>query len=389
MIDKITKFIYASITYLFVYLFLVIPTRVLKVKVPKNIWLIGELRDSARDNGLAFYEYCAKNHLGNIYYVIDKKSPDYNFIKYKNHVIQYGSIKHIYYYLLASRVIVCFEGGLCLSKTLENILRKTGIFRANEVFLQHGITKDYILNYTFENYKPDLFITATKPETEFIIEKFNQPKRAVKMTGFARFDLLKNTATGAGSILVAPTWRRWMVSLTPEDFAKTTFFKKYTELFNKLSNLGDINTTVYLHNNFQKYTHLFPTYKNIHFVTSNNARINALFMKSDLMITDYSSVAFDFAYMNKPVVYYQFDADEFFSKHYQRGYFSYKRDGFGPVARTPSECLTEIDRIKRRNFSMSEKYSNRAKNIFAYSDNKNCERIYHKVVELDKGAVHA
>ncbi len=389
MISKIAKFIYASIVYTFVYLFLVVPTRVLKIKVPNDIWLVGELRDSARDNGLAFYEYCAKNHHDNVYYVINKKSPDYNFIKYKNHVIQYGSIKHIYYYLLASRVVVCFEGGLCLSKALENILRKIGVLRTSEVFLQHGVTKDYISGYTFEHYKPDLFITATKPETKFIVEKFNQPKRVVKMTGFARFDLLENIATGTGSILVAPTWRRWMTSLRPDDFVKTTFFKKYTELFDILSNLDDTSTIVYLHNNFQKYTHLFPIYKNIRFVTSNDVRINTLFMKSDLMITDYSSVAFDFAYMNKPVIYYQFDADEFFSKHYQRGYFSYERDGFGLVTKTSPECLAEISRIKRRNFSMSKKYSARAKSIFTYNDNNNCERIYRKVAELDKGATYA
>ena len=32
------------------------------------------------------------------------------------------------------------------------------------------------------------------------------------------------------------------------------------------------------------------------------------------MITDYSSVAFDFSFLNKPVIYYQFDRNEFLGK---------------------------------------------------------------------------
>ena len=37
-----------------------------------------------------------------------------------------------------------------------------------------------------------------------------------------------------------------------------------------------------------------------------------IFAQTDLMITDYSSVAFDFAYLRKPIVYSQFDRDSFF-----------------------------------------------------------------------------
>ena len=54
------------------------------------------------------------------------------------------------------------------------------------------------------------------------------------------------------------------------------------------------------------------------------------------MITDYSSVAFEMAYLKKAVLYYQFDEEEFFSgKHWQKGYFDYRKDGFGAV------CVSE------------------------------------------------
>ena len=54
------------------------------------------------------------------------------------------------------------------------------------------------------------------------------------------------------------------------------------------------------------------------------------------MLTDYSSVAFDFAYLRKPIVYAHFDKEAFFSgEHsYTAGYFDYERDGFGE-----SDCV--------------------------------------------------
>ena len=57
-----------------------------------------------------------------------------------------------------------------------------------------------------------------------------------------------------------------------------------------------------------------------------------IFSTSGLVVTDYSSIAFDFAYLRKPVVYAQFDKEEFFAGHtYDQGYFDYERDGFGEV----------------------------------------------------------
>ena len=56
------------------------------------------------------------------------------------------------------------------------------------------------------------------------------------------------------------------------------------------------------------------------------------FQKNALLITDFSSVAFDFAYLKKPVIYAQFDRDTFFQGQvYDKGYFDYERDAFGPV----------------------------------------------------------
>lgn len=56
-------------------------------------------------------------------------------------------------------------------------------------------------------------------------------------------------------------------------------------------------------------------------VLDDTLSVQELLIDCDAMITDYSSVFFDVAYMNKPLCYFQFDYDEFYSKHYRPGYF--------------------------------------------------------------------
>ena len=69
--------------------------------------------------------------------------------------------------------------------------------------------------------------------------------------------------------------------------------------------------------------------------------VQDLLIRSSVLVTDYSSVFFDFAYMGKPVIYYQFDEDEFRKNHYQEGYFSYREHGFGRVLKYENERLKE------------------------------------------------
>ena len=105
-------------------------------------------------------------------------------------------------------------------------------------------------------------------------------------------------------------------------------------------------------------------------------------MESAALITDYSSIFFDFAYMNKPLAYYQFDYDKFRSGHYQEGYFSYKRDGFGPVINSAEELMWWIKNVIACSFANEQKYTDRINEFFTLRDTKNCERTYNAICGL-------
>lgn len=110
--------------------------------------------------------------------------------------------------------------------------------------------------------------------------------------------------------------------------------------------------------------------------------IQESFAEAAMMITDYSSVAFECAYIDRPIAYYQFDRARFFAgQHIHRaGYFDYRDDGFGPVAETQEEVLDAIEKALEGN--EDPVYAQRRESFFAFRDGRCCERVYNAIREL-------
>lgn len=135
----------------------------------------------------------------------------------------------------------------------------------------------------------------------------------------------------------------------------------------------------------QPYTGLFSVSDdNIIIADSNHYDVQGLLMQSKLLITDYSSVYFDFAYMGKPVIYYQFDSEQYYAKHYKKGYFDYEKMGFGPVVGNEEEVISNLEQICDAQFKPSTLYLNRMNEFFPTRDNENCARIYRAITDISK-----
>ena len=104
-----------------------------------------------------------------------------------------------------------------------------------------------------------------------------------------------------------------------------------------------------------------------------------LLLKSSLLITDYSKIFFDFAYIGKPVIYCHFDFEEYKNTHYQRGFFDYNRDGFGTVCNDINSTIEEITFEIENNCTIRKKFLKRIKKFFVFTDNKNNERIFNEI----------
>lgn len=369
----------------------------------REIWIIREKRDEARDNGYHFYKYIRENYPNvDAYFVITSDSVDrYKIEKYGN-LIEADSWKHCIYFLAAEYSISSQQYGAYpfhFSVKMLNYVQKLCNRKQKVIFLQHGIIKDKFPAdvFAYDRCNIDYFVTSSKREYEFVKNTYNYPEHAIGEVGLARFDHLHTPHIVEKKILVMPTWRRWLdtkVNLALTDaqnsFYSSDYFSAYAELLSdevmieKLRKHG-YKLVFYMHYKLQPYVNAFKAFENDIVIIADKANydVQELLMSSQLMITDYSSVYFDFAYMNKPVIYYQFDKERFRKGHYEEGYFSYEKDGFGPCFEDWNSMRDYISEMLENQCKQPQVYDLRVKEFFDLRDNHNCERTYLAIKELD------
>ena len=110
--------------------------------------------------------------------------------------------------------------------------------------------------------------------------------------------------------------------------------------------------------------------------------VQTLLMASALLITDFSSIQFDFAYMLKPEIYYQFDEARYWGTHHDRGYFDYRADGFGEVVTTQEALLTAIEAALASECAVTPEMQKHIRDTFGALDDHNCERNHQAIREL-------
>ena len=365
-------------------------------------WLFIDKETKADDNAEHLYRYVLTHHPEQeAYFVLRKSSSDWDRLAAENfNLLEFGSKR--------------FEEKLKLSSALfsshadryfMDYFGKDTLKGKKFIFLQHGIIMHDLSIWLNNVAKISLFCTSTLPEYHFI-SGTNSPYKyshEVKLTGLARHDSLLEKAqkyTTTKNILIMPTWRNNIVGALKQgsvkrelnpNFTKTDYFKHWYALLNspELKNISEkygYSITFIPHPNISDYLELFeiPSYIECPSHTKNIS-IQDSIAKASVMITDYSSVSFDMAFLKKSTLYYQFDADDFFSGNHtsHQGYFSYEKNGFGPIVKTLNELINNLNLLLKHNCTIPEPYVSRIHHTYPQCDGKNCERIYQEVMRLE------
>lgn len=376
---------YKEVYILFLYFIL----RIIKYK--KDIWLIGERKDTAQDNSYVFFKYLKENKKEvNSYYIIDKSSNDYKKISNYNKVLNWGSIRHTLYLLIARFSINSYsEKANMYTEEYKNILKLfPNITNRKKVFLQHGVIGLSRLNHSLHKNRADLdlFFVSSDFEKSHIVNEYGYGEEEVKVSGLCRWDnLFQGDYIKNNTILIMPTWRNWLKN--EEDLLKSQYFNKYIELlqnekFLKIVKENRYNVKVYFHYHIEKLIRNidFKLSDEIQIVYRNEEDIQELIKSSDIFISDYSSVIFDFAFMKKPVLLYQFDYDLFFNNHYNEGPIENK-DFFPFIGKTQDEILKKLEKVCKYEFSY-ENYTNKINKFINNIDDHNCQRTFDSIINL-------
>lgn len=352
----------------------------------QHIWLVYEkFCITAQENGYYFFDHCMKQKKGNVYFILDKSSAQWQEMqKYSKNVVPFLSFRHILY-LLASDLFISPDGRYHAYawKPMPNPVTRE-ISRKDIFFLQHGVTALKKVDHLFgKNGSSPMtyFVTTSKHEQNIITEYLGYPPEKAPILGFARWDALKSSSDPLHPmILLMPTWRSWLEGQDDDHFIHSEYYQHYTSLLND-PNLQDIlkkhgiRLVFYIHPKLKEFISTFhASDSQIELVSFNSRPLNQLLMECSMMITDYSSAAWDVYYQSKPVLFYQFDLEQY--NETNGSYIDMEKELFGDRCTQKEELIQLIHAYAQNGFQEKEAYTLMRKDYFAYCDHDNCKRTY-------------
>lgn len=359
----------------------------------RRIWLFLDRPGKADDNAEHLFRYAAHLNDGiEKYFVLEEGSPDYTRMQHFGNVVPFGSSQHKILHLFAEKYIsAAFDFSYIFPFGADNRIELfQGLCNAKFIFLQHGITKDdmsQVLNKWVRNAK--LFVTTTEDEYQSILSsEYGYTTDQVKLLGFPRFDGLQDKSQK--QILFLFTWRKDLAQRDPTSgmvynstFKNSHYFKSihgllYNQELQQAAKRYGYKLVFRPHPAVYVQLQDFDNASSAITIVPNEESYQELYANASLAITDYSSAIFDFAYLKKPIVYYQFD-----NNNWDSGYFDYETMGFGEVFSDESDVVQAIIKHMENDCTISEQYLQRIENFFTFGDKDNCKRVYDAIINME------
>ena len=312
----------------------------------------------AQDNGYYFFKHCMdheeeKRQKNHIYYVITKDAPDRKKLDaYQSRLVDFMSIRHMIYMIAAELLVSTDTRNHLYAMRQRGSILKRYLRKKPLVFLQHGVTALKKVDFFYGKGKSgscDLFVVTSDFEKKIIEDYFGYAEDEIVNSGFARWDVLEDKSEGLREILIMPTWRAWLENVTLEEFKESDYFHNYMELlnsprFHSFLEKNDLLANFYLHSKFREFIQDFSVESDrIRLIVFGEEPANELMMRCKMLVTDYSSVCWDVFYLDKPVVFFQFDRDKYMEAH--GSYLDMDRELFGDCAQDVDGLLTYMERL--------------------------------------------
>ena len=361
---------------------------------------------------IMFISYHGKGYLCSPKYIHkellrDPRFKDFKFIyplKNKNEVIdgaeviKYRGLKY-FYYLAKSKywIVNCKLPAYCLKKDNQVYIQTwhgTPLKRlAHDIEAKDDMTfyrskmnrSEMTKSYDVDVEKYDYLISPNSYSTDIFKSCFKIKPEKIKEYGYPRNDYLVNITDEEKDklknkynipkykkvILYAPTWR-------DNKFNEKGYIHELKVDFNKWRNiLGDEYVVIfkphYLISNKFKDIKL----DNFLFSFDENVDINELYVMSDLLITDYSSVFFDYAILNRPILFYMYDLEEY--RDELRGfYLDINKELPGKITIDEDELLSVI---KNENYKEYDEKLKEFRNTYNnLEDGKASQRVINNLI---------
>ena len=362
--------------------------RFLKKRRFKKINLFYEKFAGKAEEGV--FDFCLKcneSERTSNYFIIDENSPDYEKIKEYKFVVPKYSLKY-YWLVYNSNHFISSDSPIHINIIRSNnkYLRKA-IHENKFIFLQHGVTylKAHQQNSPYVKGKeaePYYMVVGSEKEKDVVCDMLGIYEEKILNTGLQIFDTIEYEHVNNDSddiVTIMFTWKPYEEHLY--DFRESSYYQDVIEIYNMLSKYIDSDKI-----------YIIPHPKVFNLLMNTDMKdsvwqdsIADILKKSKLLITDYSSVAYNSFYQGTGVIFYQPDI------------LLYEREN-GKLIPNDDEYIGErvftIDdledvikkTIKDGKIDLGQVRTKEFKEIYEtineFSDGKNMERLYNKLVEL-------
>ena len=371
-------------------------------------WVLMDRVDAADDNAERLFEHLRAARVDiNAWYVVEKGTDDWRRLRraYGERVIAYGSI--------GWKALMLHASWLVSSQTYASVTRPRAIARLQRhaswrfAFVQHGVIKDD-LSLWLNSKSIDLFVLSTTDELASVADDgtaYRFTHKEARNTGLPRFDRLLALGRPVAPVdrslvLFAPTWRAGLADPprsgallreVSERFWTSDFHRAWSTLL-RSPQIAEAARRQGLQLGFMPHPQLQPVLARFQLpdevvpLSFAGVDVQDRYAHTAVLVTDYSSVAFNLAVIDRSVVYYQFDRDDEGSgAHIGRpGYFDYERDGFGPVALDHEAAVDAIVAAIDARGRPSPEYQARIDRTFPNRDGHACERVVAAIEELSR-----
>ena len=367
-----------------------------------NAWILMDRIADAQDNGEHLFRFLRSVHPEiNAWFVLDPSSHDWQRMRreFGLRVVPHGSRRW--------KLLMANCRHFASSHVDVAVIHPPGLVRLATpkwkfTFLQHGVIQSD-LSHWLNPKAIDVFVTSTPDEIASIAGDHTTyvfTTKEAKLTGLPRFDRLLELARAVpveqrDLVLIAPTWRAKLAPMagpgsnqrTIDPTFRTSDFARRWRSVLASSELAAACRDRGLTIGFLPHPNLQPTVPQMNLPDHVRALsfaendVQELFARAAVLVTDYSSVAFDAAYIDRPIVYFQFDRElalggEHVGRH---GYFDYERDGLGPVAATADEAVRLIVELLEAG-KPRELHRRRIAATFPARDGRCRERVFTEIL---------
>lgn len=296
-----------------------------KKPASNNAWLFGERGGhAAEDNGWALFTYCV-DHCRELdcYYILSSNSNIELPEAYISRTLVMGTVKWQEKLFEASHILFTDTAADVLESATDTLIY-TDI---HYVYLTHGYLGYFSGVYQRQHQYIDYVICTSHKDVETAAKEWCFPSSKFLRSGLPRWDRLTRNTEPSREVLFCPTWRKefdsssWKLDSSPTDdafidFVDSDFYKSIVSLLTSQKLLewlasGDLYITVNLHFRLQKFLPAFGVIEHprITIVSGDidGRSLSEMLQNACLLITDYSSIMWDMAYMEKPVICFQHD----------------------------------------------------------------------------------